>query len=96
MSFNPNQLTTMEQVDEVVAKLNAAGIGGGVSSIYLPEWSGPFPEPSDGASRQYCVTYSNGSTGHNVGLIRITIENNSQGWQQMLQDDASQGAKKED
>ena len=56
MSFNPNQLTTMEQVDEVVAKLNAAGIGGGVSSIYLPEWSGPFPEPSDGASRQYCVT----------------------------------------
>ena len=88
MSFNPNQLATMEEVDQIVAKLNAANIGGGVVAIYIPQWSGPFPEPSDGKARQYCLTYANGSTGHNVGLIRSTINSNPGLWQQMLQADA--------
>jgi hypothetical protein len=88
MSFNPNQLSTMAQVDETVAQLDAAGIGGGVVLIYIPEWLGPFPEPSDGEARQYCLTYANGSTGHNVGLIRSTIEKNPSTWPQMLQADA--------
>ena len=94
--FNPNQLTTMAQVDETVAKLNAANIGGGVAAVYIPEWVGPFPEPGDGEARQYCLTYNNGSTGHNVGLIRVTIENNPNTWQQMLQADAAVTATKED
>jgi len=94
--FNPNQLTTMAQVDETVAQLNAANIGNGVAAIYIPEWSGPFPEPSDGEARQYCLTYNNGSTGHNVGLIRVTIENNPNTWQVMLQADAVATAPKEE
>ena len=94
--FNPNQLSTMAQVDETVAQLNAKNIGGGVAAVYIPEWGGPFPEPSDGASRQYCLTYNNGSTGHNVGLIRVTIENNPNTWPQMLQADAAITAQKEE
>ena len=85
MSFNPNQLATMEEVDAIVVKLNAANIGGGVAKIYIPQWSGPFPEPGDGKARQYCIDYNNGSTGHNVGLIRVTINNNPGAWQQLLQ-----------
>jgi hypothetical protein len=86
--FNDMQLTTMEEVDQVVAKLNGAGIGGGVASVYLPTWSGPFPEPRNGDSRQYCLTYENGSTGHNVGLIKNVIERNPVGWEDMLRAEA--------
>lgn len=96
MSFNPNQLTTMKQVDETVAKLNAANIGGGVSKIFIPQWSGPFPEPGDGTARQYCIEYKNGSSGHNVGLIRRVMESEPQSWKQMLSADASHGAKTEE
>lgn len=78
----------MEEVDAIVVKLNAANIGGGVAKIYIPQWSGPFPEPGDGKARQYCIEYKNGSTGHNVGLIRDTINSNPGMWQQMLQADA--------
>lgn len=85
MSFNPNQLATMEEVDAIVVKLNAANIGGGVAKVYIPQWSGGFPEPGDGKARQYCIDYNNGSTGHNVGLIRVTINNNPGAWQQLLQ-----------
>jgi hypothetical protein len=70
-NFNPDQLCTIEQAREFVARVNARNIGGGVaaevadddyhndaSGIYLPPWENPTgnqPEPQIGDARGFLM-----------------------------------------
>ena len=73
MSFNPDQLCTIEQAREFMSRVNARGIGGGVapeksdkdyhndvSGIYLAPWQdiGNQPEPRIGDARPFQMGFN--------------------------------------
>lgn len=70
--MNPRQLATKEESLKIVAMLG--NIGGGVKELYIPQFQGPYSAPEFGDSKFYHVDFYNGSTGHNIGLIRTTME----------------------
>ena len=43
--MNPKYYTTPEETQQVVDYLNRHGIGGGVVSVELEQWQGPFALP---------------------------------------------------
>lgn len=80
--MNRNQLATLAEANEIKAKLGS--MGGGVTDIYVPPYGAPFAPPQDGDAMFYHLTFANGATGFNVGLIRVTIKNNPTRWPLML------------
>jgi len=78
---NP-QLTTMEEAKETALRL--ATIGGGVADIYIPEYFGPYTAPEDDLSKFYHFRFRNGADGHNVGLVRMTMQNFPTSWPNMI------------
>lgn len=57
--------------------------GGGVATMYIPEYSGPFEPPSDGDKKFYHFGFANGMTGVNVGLVNESKKKNPN-WIEML------------
>jgi hypothetical protein len=80
--FNPNQLATFEEAVSLSKEIPAS-CGGGVTSIYIPKWGGPFPIPEDGDKKFYHFGFANGMDGVNVGLVRESKQRNPN-WVEML------------
>jgi hypothetical protein len=77
-----NQLATFEEAKQISDQLGA--IGGGVVDTYIPEYGGPFVQPSDGPSKFLHFKFANGADGFNVGLIRAFMQNSPLRWPVMI------------
>lgn len=83
--YEPNlaQLSTLDEASNL-AKEIPPSCGGGVRSIYIPSYQGPYEPPSDGNKKFYHFAFANGMNGVNVGLVRQLKENNPVSWIAML------------
>ena len=85
-----SQLSTYTEAAEISDLIGT--IGGGVSRTYIPEYQ-QFTAPEDGDQKFLHFDFKNGSTGHNVGLIRSLIANSPTRWPIMLATEVERGRK---
>jgi hypothetical protein len=95
--MNPAQLSTLSEALEISGILTNAGIGRGVSEIYVPAYGGPFAPPQDLSTGRkfYHLRFNNGAEGINVGLVRETLEKDPATGLQRITIDVNQGERKE-
>jgi hypothetical protein len=81
--MNPNQFTTLDEAQSIAKQIGAA-IGGGVETVYIPTYGGPYVTPEIGESKFYHFRFHNGADGFNAGLIRQSMKFSPSRWPLML------------
>lgn len=77
-----DQLVTIDQANAIAATIGS--LGGGVKSIYLNPYSGPYESPVSGAAALYEFTFASGPTNLSAGLIWADMRSSPYTWPAML------------